>query len=285
MSRVWDLFPLPLFRSTFSLTLKSMSNKPQVWSCGGGTQSCATGVLICQGRLPKPDLSVISDTGRENPATWQYLDSVLRPNLAKVGVELIRISKDEWATPRGRQIFATSGQLMLPAYTNQSGEASKLSAFCSAAWKQEVIDRWISLNRGIVRSEFVKWIGFSRDEARRIIRMQQGEEWAKGLIWFPLVQGVPLTRHESIKLVENAGWPKPPRSRCWMCPNQSDMEWSEIKADYPELFEKACAMDEEIRLTDPHAFLHASVKPLRSADLNPKDDLFSAGCASGECFL
>lgn len=260
-------------------------SKIQVWSCGGGTQSCAIAVLICQGRLPKPDISAIADTGRENPATWQYLDSVLRPNLAKVDVEIIRISKDEWASPRGKGLFATSGDLMIPAYSNKSGEASKLSAFCSGAWKQEVLNRWLSIDRGIVRSQCVKWIGFSYNETKRILRMQQGEEWAKGLIWFPLVQGVPLTRHESIKLVENAGWPKPPRSRCWMCPNQSDMEWSEVKTDYPELFEKACTMDEEIRLKDPHAFLHSSIKPLRDADLNPKEDLFSAGCPSGECFL
>lgn len=258
---------------------------PQIWSCGGGTQSCAIGALIVQGRLPKPYLAVIADTGREMPTTWQYLDSVLRPALANVGVEIVRVKKDEWATPRGRGLFATSGQLMIPAYTNQSGEASKLPAFCSGAWKQEVVDRWLSIKHDLTRSQYVKWIGFSRDEKTRIIRMQNGAEWKSGLIRFPLHDDIPMRRHEAIKLVEDMGWPKPPRSRCFDCPNRSDMEWYEVKTDYPELFASAIERDETMRQRDPHAFLHSSVAPLKDAKLDPKEDLFSAGCASGECFL
>jgi hypothetical protein len=174
---------------------------------------------------------------------------------------------------------------MIPAYTNQSGEASKLSAFCSAAWKQEVVDRWLSITHDLTRSKYVKWIGFSRDEKTRILRMQNGEEWKSGLIRFPLHDDFPMRRHEAIKLVQDMGWPKPPRSRCFDCPNQSDMEWYEVKTDYPELFASAVERDETMRQRDPHAFLHSSVKPLRDANLDPKEDLFSAGCASGECFL
>jgi hypothetical protein len=81
---------------------------PQFWSCGGGTQSCAIGVLICEGRLPKPDFAGIADTGHEMPTTWQYFDAVLKPKLAAVGVEIVRIKMQDWATPRGRQIMPTS---------------------------------------------------------------------------------------------------------------------------------------------------------------------------------
>ncbi len=257
----------------------------QVWSCGGGTQSCAIGALIVQGRLPKPDISVIADTGREMPTTWQYLDAVLRPALANVGVEIVRIQKSEWAYDWGRELFATSGQLMIPAYTSQSGYDSKLPAFCSKAWKQEAVDRWLSKTQNITRKNYIKWIGFSRDEKSRILRMQSSEDWKAGLVRFPLHDDVPLRRHEAIKVVEDIGWPKPPRSRCYDCPNQSDMEWSEVKSDYPELFASAIERDETMRQRDPHAFLHSSVKPLRDANLDPKEDLFSAGCASGECFL
>lgn len=257
----------------------------EVWSCGGGTQSCAIAALIIQGRLPKPDISVIADTGREMPTTWLYLDSILRPALAEVGVKIHRISTAALATPRGRDMFATSGQLMIPAYTNQSGEDSKLGAFCSGAWKQEVVDRWLSVECGKTRTQVRKWIGYSFDEDRRVLRCQGGKEFKSGIVRLPLVQDVPLRRHEAISVVQGMGWPKPPRSRCWMCPNQSDMEWAEVKTDYPQLFAEAISLDEWIRKRDPHAFLHSSVKPLREAELDPKEDLFSAGCANGECFL
>ena len=44
-----------------------------VWSYGGGTQTAAIAVLILQGRLPKPDIAVMADTGREIASTWDYL--------------------------------------------------------------------------------------------------------------------------------------------------------------------------------------------------------------------
>jgi hypothetical protein len=252
---------------------------------GGGTQSTAISALIAQGQLPKPDFTVIADTGREMPTTWQYLDAIVRPAFAAIGLEIFRISTKDFAAPRGRQIFATSGQLMIPAFSNKSGEPSKLTAFCSGAWKQEVTGRWLSLTQQLTRSKYRKWIGFSLDETRRIAQMQKGKEYLAGLIRFPLVHDIPTRRQGAIRIVENMGWPKPPRSRCWMCPNQSDMEWSEVATDYPHLFSDAIELDESIRERDPHAFLHSTIKPLKDADLSKPDDLFSGSCPSGECFL
>ena len=39
--------------------------KPIVWSFGGGVQSVAILVLVAEGKLPKPECVVMSDTGRE----------------------------------------------------------------------------------------------------------------------------------------------------------------------------------------------------------------------------
>lgn len=256
----------------------------QVFSSGGGTQSCAISVLILQGKLPRPDYVVISDTGREMPTTWQYLDSVVRPAFKAIGLEVHRVKRSEFASPWGRKLFATSGDLMIPAFSNQNGKPSKLSAFCSGAWKSETIDRWFSITQGLTRSKYVKWIGFSFDETTRILRMQKGKEFKKGLIRFPLVE-IPTRRHEAIEIVEKYGWPEPPRSRCFDCPNQSDKEWHQVKTIFPPLFKKAIQRDEQIRERDAHAFLHSSIAPLKDADLNPEEDLFSAGCSSGECFL
>lgn len=256
----------------------------EVFSTGGGSQSCCISVMILQGKLPRPDFVIIADTGREMPTTWDYLDNVTRPAFAKVGLEIHRIKSSEFAAPWGRGLFATSGQLMVPAFSNLTGEPSKLSAFCSGAWKGEAIDRWLSLTHGITRSKYRKWIGFSMDETTRILKMQKGKEYKGGLIRFPLVETF-TRRHEAIKIVEEHGWPTPPRSRCFDCPNQSDMEWSEVKQDYPPLFQAAINRDEQIRETDKNAFLHSSVTPLKDANLDPSEDLFSAGCPSGECFL
>lgn len=256
----------------------------EVFSSGGGAQSTAIAALVIQGRLPKPDLVVIADTGREMPTTWQYLDSVTRPALSKIGVEVHRVSQ-EFCSEAAKEEFHQSGSILIPAFSDQNGTASKLPAFCSNEWKQRVINRFLKSKFGLDRKDYRKWIGFSFEETNRVLRMMDGQEYKDGLIWFPLVHGVPTKRYEAIRIVEKMGWPKPPRSRCWMCPNQSDLEWSEVQSDYPDLFAKAIALDDYIRTLDPHAYLHSTIKPLKEADLSKPDDLFSASCPSGECFL
>lgn len=234
----------------------------EVFSSGGGTQSCCIAVMILKGELPRPDFTVIADTGREMPTTWEYLENIVIPAFSKSGLAIHRIKASEYASPWGKGLFATSGHLMVPAYSNINGEASKLSAYCSGAWKAETVDRWFSITQKITRSKYRKWIGFSCDETKRVNRMSAGKEFKSGLIRFPLVEKF-IRREEAIQIVIGYGWPEPPRSRCFDCPNQSDLEWLEVKENHPPLFESAIERDQFIRTRDAHAFLHSSITPLK----------------------
>lgn len=257
----------------------------EVFSSGGGTQSTAIAALIIQGKLPKPDFMVIADTGKEMPTTWDYLSDITIPAMRKIGVEVLRIPAMQYANPWGHpsRLFATNGDLLIPAFSSRNN--SKLDAFCSNAWKAEVIKRYLKLEHGLDRKQYRRWIGFSMDETARVLRMRNGKDFRQGLIRFPLVEDAPTKRRESIRLVESMGWPTPPRSRCWMCPNQSDMEWREVQQNHPHLFKAAIRMDESIRDKDPEAYFHSSITPLKSVDLSQGEDLFSRSCPSGECFL
>ena len=62
-----------------------MSARTQIWSSGGGTQSCAIAAMIVLGELEKPDLAIIVDTERECSTTWEYHDCYVAPALANVG--------------------------------------------------------------------------------------------------------------------------------------------------------------------------------------------------------
>ncbi|RTR51879.1 hypothetical protein, partial [Pseudomonas aeruginosa] len=64
--------------------------RTQLWSSGGGVQSAAIAALIVQGRIAPPDLAIIVDTEREQSTTWDYMDQVIQPALAGVGVTLHR---------------------------------------------------------------------------------------------------------------------------------------------------------------------------------------------------
>jgi hypothetical protein len=259
----------------------------QVFSSGGGTQSCAIAVLIVQGKLPKPDFAVIADTGFERSTTWAYQEQHVAPALASVGVELVRVCNQEWQSvpAHGKEWLSHNGNtVLLPAFTNQSGETGKLSGFCSARWKVEVRDRYLSKVHGITRSQFCVWIGFSIDEYPRAARMMKGEEYKKGLIKFPLIDRF-LKRRESIKIVTDFGWPMPPRSACYMCPNQSDYEWLALKLGSPEEFQKAVELEREVQKQDPFAWFHQSCVPLDKVNFSQPEDLFTRACDSGACFI
>jgi len=158
----------------------------QVWSCGGGTQSAAVAALIIQGRLPKPDLAVIVDTEREKSSTWRYLDDVIRPNLAKVGLAVERVPKSRFAT-----VDLYGGKdgdtLLIPAFTTQNGSVGKMETFCSVEWKREVTARWL---RSLGVEQARVWIGISRDEMRRIRSPRR--QWLQE--WYPLLFDAPMTK-------------------------------------------------------------------------------------------
>jgi hypothetical protein len=227
------------------------------WSCGGGLQSVAIGVLIREGALPRPDLSGIADTGREVQSTWDYMRDVLNPYLAPAGVE-IEIIPHALA---GADLYSPKGDLLIPAY--DAGEG-RLSAFCSGWWKRDVFERWL-------RQKSVKecdcWIGYSLDELSRI--KNDHRHWCR--YRHPLID-LRLTRAGCRALIEKAGLPVPRKSRCWGCPHQNAEEWAEVRAD-PEQWAKAVELDRAIREADERGglFLHSSRVPLPLANLAVDD--------------
>ncbi len=246
----------------------------QCWSCGGGTQSAAIAALICQGRLPKPNLAVIIDTEREKASTWRYLNDVLYPNLSNVGVVIEKVAKSDFTN-----VDLYGGEddktLLIPAFTTINGGIGKKPAFCSGEWKRDVIHRWLR-SKGVTEAQC--WVGISLNEMDRIR--------APRLKWvterYPLVFDVPMSKGECIRLVMDVmGWPKPPRSACWMCPNLTDEEWREMD---PGDFDKAIHFEREIRQKDKFVFLHQIAKPLDQVDFMDRQGKLY-GCESGYCFV
>ena len=254
--------------------------KTQVFSYGGGVQSIAIVVLILQGKLPRPDFVCIADTGREKATTWDYLDNFTGPALEQVGLPVHRPHKDKYAYKHD-DIFS-GDTLLIPAFTTENSQVSKLSGYCSKWWKKETVDNFLKREFCIAKADTRNWIGFSTDEPKRFHRMMASDDYRDGRIFIPLVEAVRMNRGECVELVRAFGWPTPPRSSCWMCPNARDDEWREIKENRPEEFEAAFKLDEEIRLRDPHAWLHESAKPLREVDLSR--DGQREMCLEGNCF-
>lgn len=257
-----------------------MNGRVQLWSCGGGRQSAGIAALIVQGRLPRPDHVAMAALEWERKATYRYVNAYIRPAMRGLGIPFTYVSRKKYATV-GFWSGADGQSTVLPVYTNQSGEPGKLPEFCSGKWKQEVMMRWANEQRGWKERGVDSWMGISWDEKRR--RRPPRRLWFQPV--YPLLDMMPRLMPVSacLNAVEEMGWPAPPRSRCEHCPNQTDGEWAELT---PDEWERACRLDETIRQTDPHAYLHKQLIPLRQVKLNVADDNggLHGGCTSGMCF-
>lgn len=246
--------------------------KTQIWSCGGGVQSCAIGALIVSGKLPVPDLALIVDTERERSSTWAYFDAVLHPRLMDVGLDIKRVKKSEFSDV---DLFGgADDDTFLPGGYHAGG---KTPMYCSNEWKTFVARRWI-------RAQGVKecnlWMGMSCDEMSRV--RISGLQWLEHR--FPLIE-LEMRRSSCVKAVLDLGWPMPPRSSCWLCPNATNREWLALKKDWPEDFQKAVQLERDARIIDPGMTLHSSGKTLDQVDFNENQlTLFENTCA-GMCWV
>ena len=242
-------------------------------SYGGGKQTIAIVTMILEGKLPRPDMIVMADTAREVRTTFEYMNQVVQPALAEIGLR-VEIAGHELS----KHDLYKSGDLLLPAFTRQNGQLGKMPTFCSNEWKQRVIRRYLR-NRGVTDTDV--WLGISLDECERM--KDSGLNWYRHV--YPLCEIVPTTRQGCIEQIKRFGWPVPHKSRCHMCPNQSAESWKELKRLDNGDFEKAVALENDIRSTDPDVYLHPLGVPLSDAvELSERQLYMFDGCDSGYCF-
>jgi len=244
------------------------------WSCGGGIQSVAIGVLIAEGVLPTPSLAGIADTGREVQSTWDYMHGVLNPYLQAKRGFAVEVVPHTFARV---DLWIKDGGTPMPVYTSEG----RLGAFCSGEWKRDVMERWLR-SKGV--KSCVQWLGFSLDEQHRATGKAH-RSWCVPA--YPLLD-LRLTRSACLRLIEAAGLPLPKKSRCWMCPHQNAEEWAEVKASATGEWEAAVRLDDEIRSRDPEGtglYLHSSRAPLALADLSVPDEMpLFRHCQDAGCF-
>jgi len=220
-----------------------------VWSCGAGVDSVAIAVLICSGRLPLPDIAVMSDNGYDAEYTWEYVNEILKPNLEKVDVSLNIVDTKDVTI-----LITTDGYVSIPMFVDTNDGPTKYRTHCSNSFKTYPILQWLK-KQGVKRC--INWIGVAADESRRAKPSKL--KWVK--YKYPLVD-LNLSRSDCKRLIRSYGWPVPERSSCIMCPNKTDDDWVTLKRLSPLDFARAVEIEREIRETNPTLYLHKSMKTL-----------------------
>jgi len=320
----------------------------RVLSYGGGTQSAALALMSAAGDLPRLDAVIFADTHGELPETYEYADYVAA-RLEAAGTAFIRVSAGSLEQALLSPGRTTSNPTPPAHVLNPDGSAGKILGYrCSYDFKRRIITREVKRlcadrygRGGWKKATVEQWLGFSREEFgrckdatecrcghRRVRKPARKDDPAGGHTpacdrcgcegfdpWqvnaWPLITGygISFRREDTIRWFAANGHPTPPRSACWFCPNSRNPRWAALKANHPDLWERACQLDEHIRHggafnargNQPFAgqmFLHGSRIPLREADLRTDaEKQIDAGqgalfddaelgmeCAAGVCF-
>ena len=184
-------------------------------SFGGGVNSVAMTIMLVNEGWRGP--IVFADTGGEHPETYCYLRT-FGDWLKEREMEITTIGA-EW---RGKRYAESLYDLCF-----SHGIIPLLAVrWCSFEYKRNPLHAWAEAH-GIT----TQLIGISSDEPRRVREMT-----------YPLVER-DINREECQRIIQRAGLPIPRKSGCFFCPGQRLDGWRDLFLHYPDLYERAAALE------------------------------------------
>lgn len=303
---------------------------------GGGWQSSCLLLMSCDGLVSKLSGAIFADTQGEMPETYAYLD-FLAEKCGRAGIPLIRATGGNLRS----DVYARAGKGNQPSMPvrvrDEAGKLQRVNGYtCSFDYKRRVVTREIRRlcgGRGAWKTaaNVTHWMGFSMDEmsrmktedecrcghkrtatvSRRSDRLMghdgpcrqcgcgRFDRWRT--MAFPLVTDMQMTRNDCRRWIVDHGYPAPPRSACYFCPNHGNAHWRDLRDNNPTEWANTVELDEFVRHgmngLRGEAFIHQSGVPLAQADLRSRvqqldedhgiTPLFvdeDMDCAAGVCF-
>lgn len=209
---------------------------------GGGVNS--TAFLIEFVRLGiKPGLILFSDTGGERPATYAFVKQFSDWLVSKGFPAIVTVSKT------GRTFNAQGQHENLEENCLRMHRLPSIAygfKTCSEKYKsraQEKFIRHYPPTRAIIKAggKLVKVIGFDAGEERRA----KPYEHPMHDNWYPLIEWG-WDRAKCEQVVRGAGF-HPAKSSCFFCPSMTKPEILQLGQEYPELLERAMAMEDNAK--------------------------------------
>jgi hypothetical protein len=211
-------------------------------SYGGGTNSTAM-LIECAKRGVKVDLILFADTGGEKPHTYNYVQIFSDWLVANGMPEIITVKK---VRANGEVLTLEQNCLeknMLPsiAYGFKS---------CSQKYKIAPMDIYVNnwppaKEAWAAGEQITKLIGYDTDEAHRSMKNHDDNKYKYE---HPLIEWN-MGREDCIASIQDAGLCLPGKSACYFCPNSKPSEIRQLATVYPELAERALAMESGANLT------------------------------------
>jgi hypothetical protein len=230
-----------------------VSDHPIIVAYGGGTNSTA---MLCgfRERGIRPALILFADTGGELPHTYEHLRVMSDKCQEWFGLPIetvFKTYKGEFEGLEGECIRRK--QLPSLAYGYKA---------CSLKYKQEPqrkrIRQWMDANGCKTVTQAV---GFDFAEGHRATYVASND-LGKGRTatnWFPLIAWQ-WARKECAEAIARHGLPQPGKSSCFFCPAMKLREILRLRDQVPEYYERAIALEENVKVKGPKQGLSFGVK-------------------------
>jgi hypothetical protein len=243
---------------------------PLVVAYGLGVNSTAL-LIECARRRIRPDLILFADTGGEKPETYAYLP-VIQEYLKSVRFPPVVTVRYE---PRTAPYHTLEDQCL---HTGTLPSLAYGGKSCSLKYKRTPQDKYILARfppKALIEKghRVVRAIGFDATEERRTyagvvkaIGLDAGEThrltWARSgpgadrkpsreawldahvfTYWYPLLTDWHMDRAACERSIRAAGLPVPVKSACFFCPASKKHEIVQLRADHPDLLDRALAIE------------------------------------------
>lgn len=203
---------------------------------GGGTNSTAMLIGLHE-RGERPDLILFSDTGSEKPHTYRHVEDV-SAWCERMGFPPIQTVRVESTTLEADCLRRKTLPSIVFGFKT-----------CSQRFKGEpqekFVNNWPPAREAWGRGEKVsKLIGYDADEERRA----KGYDSPKYAMRYPLIEW-DWDREACMAAIARAGLTQPGKSACFFCPSSTKDEITELGRQYPELLQRAIAMEDNAELS------------------------------------
>ncbi len=203
---------------------------------GGGTNSTALLVEMIKRGEPAPHAILFADTGGEKPHTYAYIE-MLSTWLTIFSYPPITVVRRNSRGKGTENLYDSCFRLnVLPSVAY--GWRTR-----SQKYKIEPQDKWFKGDNAckdewLLGGKVSKVIGFDWGEVKRA-RFGEDEKY---ILRYPLIDWR-MDRAACVKAIEDAGLELPGKSACFFCPHSKKGEIRQLSVQYPELLQKALALE------------------------------------------
>jgi hypothetical protein len=217
---------------------------PHIVAFGGGVDSTAMVIGLIEKKRPI-DLILFADTGGERPHTYDHISNFSKWLTDKGYPEIVivkRVRRDGSLETLEEECHRRKNLPSIAYGFKSCSQKHKIAPQDKYlnSW-QPAKDTWDS---GL---KCVKYIGYDSNESHRADNAAKRDD-PKYDYSYPLIDWG-WDRDDCLQIIEEAGVKNVGKSACFFCPSSKPKEIIELKMRYPDLLERALAIENQAELT------------------------------------